>query len=179
MIPTSVPRGPCCHTPASVPPYAPRVADNTKHTPSHSTPVWYTALRRRAIQPNPSDSTLRLQVHYRPPMPKKKPPGRKRPARPPEERVDWLLLQPYSESNVCALLRLISVVKPPRAGQGPAIPHNTLGDRHQPPPPPRPHKANRNRKSLYYRRSHTTYGLDVPPEICGVGNDVCVLYARA
>ena len=27
--------------------------------------------------------------------------------------MDWLLLQPYSESNACALLRLISAVKPP------------------------------------------------------------------
>ena len=27
--------------------------------------------------------------------------------------MDWPLLQPYSESNACALLRLISAVKPP------------------------------------------------------------------
>ena len=73
-------------------PMPPREAERAKHTPSNSTPVWYTTLRRRAVQPNPSDSTLHLQVHYRPPMPKKKPPGRIRPARPPDERVDWLLL---------------------------------------------------------------------------------------
>ena len=53
------------------------------------------------------------QVHYRPPVQKKKPPGRRRPARLPDERADWLLLQPYSESNACALLRLVSTVTPP------------------------------------------------------------------
>ena len=120
-------------------PMPPREAERAKHTPSHSTPVWYTALRRRAVQPNPSDSTLRSQVHYRPPMPKKKPPGCRHPARPPDERVDWLFLQPYSESYACAMLRLISAVTP------------TVQDKVQrylatrmvttaSPPPPHPHK---------------------------------------
>ena len=61
-------------------PMPPRVADGTKHTPSHSPLVRYIALRRRVVELNPSDSTWRSQVHYRPLMPKKKPPGRSRPA---------------------------------------------------------------------------------------------------
>ena len=94
-------------------PMPPREVEPAKHTPSHGTPVWYSALRRRTVQPNPTDSALRSQVHYRPPVQKKKPPGRRRPARLPDERADWLLLQPYSESNACALLRLVSTVTPP------------------------------------------------------------------
>ena len=116
----------------------PREVERAKHTPSHSTPMWYTALRRWAVQPNPSDSTLRSQVHYRPPMPKKKPPGRRRPARPPDERVYWLLLPPYSESNACALLRLISAVKPPVQDKVQRYLATRMATAaHPPPPPPR------------------------------------------
>ena len=69
-------------------PMPPREAECAKHTPSHSTPVWYTAPRRRTFQPNPSDSALRSQLHYRPPVQKKKPPGCRRAARLPDERAD-------------------------------------------------------------------------------------------
>ena len=43
---------------------------------------------------------------------RKKPLGRRRPAQPPDEWVDWLLWQLYSESNVCALPHLIAAPKP-------------------------------------------------------------------
>ena len=137
-------------------PMPPREAERAKHTPYHSTPVWYTALCRWAVQPNPSDSTLHSQVRYRPPMPNKKPPGRRRPARPPDERVDRLLLQPYSESNACAMLRLISAVQPPVQDKVQQYLATRMATAANPPPPPPPTPTRE------YKFRHFPHAVTVP-----------------
>ena len=120
-------------------PMPPRVAENTKHTPSHSTPVWYHLCARRYTTG--------------PLCQRKNPPGRERLARPPEERVDWLLLQPYSESNACALLRLISASNPP------CRPRSSDTSQHPWRPPPTPPPPDPTRE---YTNRHLSHAVTVP-----------------
>ena len=62
---------------------------------------------------NPDDTTMRVQVHYKPWEGGRNKRGPKRPRSSPDTRASYILQQPYSNNTACTLLRLLSSLSPP------------------------------------------------------------------
>ena len=82
-------------------------APGARRSTTTSTPMWYTPLRRKAIQQHPTADTLRMQVNYKPKRQDKHARGPKRARQTPVFKAHELLKRPITSGAANALLRLL------------------------------------------------------------------------